>query len=179
MEGALTRRLDAALLWGAALAPVGCAVVAAFVFYETASWGSVRYFMIYAAPLLVAVALWGRARLQVVETLTPLTLAMDGVVVALSFVRFVFGEVHPLSGHMLFLTYSVITTRATGYRWLAVILLLETTVFKLLIWRDPYSWTLGLLAGLVMAVIVWLAGGRAGRAGFAPPRASRARDDQP
>ncbi len=163
MEGALTRRIDAALLWCAALAPVGCAVVAAFVFYETASWGSVRYFMLYAAPLLVAVALWGRARLRVIEALPPLTLVMDIVVVALAFVRFVLGEIHPLSGHMLFLTYSAITTRAASYRWLAGLLLLQTTAFKLLIWRDPQSWKWGLIAGLVAAIVVMLDSSRAGK----------------
>jgi hypothetical protein len=64
----------------------------------------------------------------------------------------VLGEVLPFSGHMLFLTYSGLTTTARWYRWLALVLLAETTVFKLWVWRDVYSWSLGLVIGLVAAV---------------------------
>lgn len=161
MEGTLARRTDAALLWCAALAPVGCAVVSAFVFYETGSGGSVRYFMLYAAPLLVAVALWARTRLAIADVIAPITLVVDAVVVAMSLIRFVLGELHPVSGHMLFLTYSLLTTRVGWYRWLAVALIVQTSIYKLVLWRDQQSWALGLVAGVLAAAVVLLAGRRA------------------
>jgi hypothetical protein len=63
----------------------------------------------------------------------------------------VLGELLPFSGHMLFLAYSGLTTRRTWYRGLALALLVETTVFKLWLWRDVTSWALGLALGLLAA----------------------------
>ena len=74
--------------------------------------------------------------------------------VQLAFARFVVGTVLPFSGHMLFLTYTVLTIgRVRWYRRLAVVLLVETTIFKLWLWRDPYSWSIGLGLGAVAAAV--------------------------
>lgn len=120
------------------------------------SQAAARFLAFYAAPLFVAVLVWARIRLGSLESLTPAECSTDAVVTFLAFARFVFGAVLPFSGHMLFLSYALLTARgACGFRLLAVVLLVETTVFKLWIWQDTTSWALGLALGVLAALLVW------------------------
>jgi hypothetical protein len=73
---------------------------------------------------------------------------VDVAVLAVAAARFL-GAVVPVSGHMLFLVYSAVTTRNRWYQLLAVALIMETTLFKLGVWADPTTWALGAAAGLV------------------------------
>lgn len=140
-------------LWAAAIvAPALAFVAAAWAYEQTGSWGAVRFFVLYALPLFVAAPLWARTRLESLDVLSPLALATDVVVLVLSVARFVASEILPFSGHMLFLTYTLITSRSAWYRWFAAALIVETSVFKLLLWRDAQSWMAGLLLGIVFSV---------------------------
>ena len=80
-------------------------------------------------------------------------MALDVLVFVLAAARFGVGERLPFSGHMLFLTYTILTTRDRPYRWLALGLLVETTLFKLGLWSDPRSWSIGLLVGAIAALV--------------------------
>jgi hypothetical protein len=135
------------LWWSAVLLPAGA--VAASFFFPT--WPAKRFLVFYVAPLFLAAPIWVRLRISERPRTGGLPSILDAGVFLLSFLRFVAGEVLPFSGHMLFLTYSGLTTRRTAYRLLALGLLVETTVFKLWLWRDPRSWALGLAIGLVAA----------------------------
>jgi hypothetical protein len=96
------------------------------------------------------------------------THVVDAVVLALAFARFVTGLL-PFSGHMLFLTYSLFARPVSPrYRWVALALLAETTVYKLWHWHDPRSWAIGLAAGMVAVAV--------GRAGPSPRARERAAD---
>ncbi len=145
--------LDEWLVACAVLAPAGCLVVAAWTFQETGSWGAVKFFVLYALPLFAAAPLWARTRLAIIEQLSWFTLGMDASVLVLSVARFAASEIFPFSGHMLFLTYTLLTSRVRWYRILVTVLIIETSVFKLL-WRDQRSWALGLGLGLLAAVAV-------------------------
>jgi hypothetical protein len=141
-----TRRI---LWWSAVLLPAG-AIAASFFFPD---WEAKRLLIFYIAPLFFAAPIWVRVRISEWQTLSSSSFTLDAVVFLLSFLRFVSGQFLPFSGHMLFLTYSGLTTRSTGYRLLALGLLVETTIFKLWLWRDPTSWALGLAIGLIAAAL--------------------------
>jgi hypothetical protein len=111
---------------------------------------------LYVAPLFLAAPLWARQRLDMLEHLTARALVADVLVTSLAFARFVAGERLPFSGHMLFLAYTLLTPGlASWYRLLAVVLLVETTVFKLWLWSDATSWALGLVLGVGAAAVVF------------------------
>jgi hypothetical protein len=111
---------------------------------------AVAFLVAYVAPLVIAAPLWLRGRLEVPMR----TRVVDIVVLALAFARFVTGLL-PFSGHMLFVTYSLLARPVSPrYRWVAGALLVETTLYKLWQWHDPRSWGIGLAAGLVAAAIV-------------------------
>jgi len=126
-----------------------CAVVLAGVFVSP--WPVQRFLIFYVAPLLLAVLLWTNIRMPgYLNGLNILSL-LDAAVLILAFVR-MFG-VLPFSGHMLFIAYSSLTTRVRYYRIVGIALALETTAFKLLLWHDVASWALGLLLGVLMALL--------------------------
>ena len=135
----MTWRVRRVLRWSAVLFPAAAMVEAVFVH----GWPAQRFLLFYVAPLFLAAPLWVDLRIgEGGLTLTRRSVT-DGVVTVAAFLRFVLGTILPFSGHMLFLTYTGITTPQRWYRWLALVLILETTVFKLWLWRDRYSWSLG------------------------------------
>jgi hypothetical protein len=146
-------RLDRWLRVAAIVAPA-LAVVAGVVHYAvTRDASGIRFLVLYVAPMFLIAPIWLRHRLADVEQRSPGAQAIDAGLFVLAMVRFVSGGLLPFSGHMLFLTYTGITVRVSRFRWLAALLLLETTVFKLLIWRDPKSWGLGIALGALAGVI--------------------------
>jgi hypothetical protein len=152
-------------LFGASVvAPVLGFVAGAWAYAETGSWGSVRFFVLYAAPLFLAAPLWMRSRVCVIAQLSNFALVMDVVVFVASVARFAAAEIFPFSGHMLFLTYTLLTARARWYAWLAVALIAETSFFKLVLWRDQRSWMIGLVLGAVIGALVRLTSPAAKRA---------------
>ena len=111
--------------------------------------------------MFLAAPLWARHRLDGFERRPGAVDAADAGVLALSLARFVAGGVLPFSGHMLFLACTGLTVRAPGYRRLALALLVETTAFKLWLWRDPRS--LGLVLGVAAGWAVAARGPRPDR----------------
>lgn len=127
------------------------AVVIVLIGFFLQDWKAQRFVIFYIAPLIAAVLLWSSDRIEKVWLVSKTRFALDCIVVAFSFARFL--GFFPFSGHMLFLIYSGATTQWTAYRIIAVILILETTYFKLLIWNDSTSWLLGTALGIVSAII--------------------------
>jgi len=135
------------------------AVVAGVVHYAvTRDASGIRFLVLYVAPMFLAGPIWARHRLADIEHRKPAVNSIDAGVFTLAVIRFVTsGLLAPFSGHMLFLTYTGITVRASSYRWLVALLLVETTIFKLVLWRDPKSWGLGLALGALAGVVAtWL-----------------------
>lgn len=143
-------RIRRLLVWGAVVLPAA-AIAAALVVH---GWAAQRFLAFYVAPLFLAAPLWVRLRLEAKSIEWNGRTIVDIAVLVLSFLRFVLGEILPFSGHMLFLVYSGLTTRERWYQLLGLVLLIETTVFKLWLWRDRYSWGLGLALGLLAALVV-------------------------
>lgn len=76
---------------------------------------------------------------------------------ALGAVRSVTIGILPYSGHTLFITYAVAATPERGFRALAALLWLGTTIVKLWVWDDPVSWAWGLGLGAAASLLyAWL-----------------------
>ncbi len=78
--------------------------------------------------------------------------SLDGILVALALWRAVF-PLPVISGHALFLTYALITTRSAWAKIPAVVVLAEVAYFKIFLWHDV---TLlgGALVGMA-AALAW------------------------
>lgn len=114
--------------------------------------GSARRFLLfYIAPFFVAFFAWAWVRVGRIERDRPAALAVDVVATVLGAVRF--GGLLPVafSGHMLFYAYAALTTRSTPLQLLVLALAAEATWYKLVVWRDPRSWALGIAAGAALA----------------------------
>jgi hypothetical protein len=140
------------LRWSAIVLPTMAITSAPFV----RGWPAQRFLAFYVAPLLLAAPIWVQLRIGESGPAMTKMVVVDGAVILFSFLRFAFGAILPFSGHMLFLTYSVVTTSQRWYRWLALALIVETTFFKLWLWEDARSWLLGLFIGLSAAAYVRL-----------------------
>jgi hypothetical protein len=136
---------------------LGAAAVAVPLLFAAAAlgvegWEARRFLLLYVAPFFVAFFVWARIRLDERRRTGAGALAVDAVAVVLGAVRFA-GAPVPFSGHMLFFAYSALTTRSAPYLLLALALAAETTWFKLVLWRDPYSWGLGIAVGAALAAV--------------------------
>ncbi|HEX2077941.1 MAG TPA: hypothetical protein VHG08_09535 [Longimicrobium sp.] len=144
---AALRRLAAA---GAVAVPLLFVARAALV---VEGWPARRFALLYIAPFFVAFFVWARLWLDRVDRDPPRALAVDAAAVLLGAVRMVAVPVVPFSGHMLFYAYSALTTRSVPYLLLALALAAKTTWFKLVLWRDPASWALGIGVGAALAAV--------------------------
>jgi hypothetical protein len=151
------QQLDRACVATAVVAPLACLAAAAVAWAWQDSWPAARFLALYVAPLFLAAPLWARERLRAFVR-TPRDpawrLVVDVAVVLLSVARFVAGETLTFSGHMLFLTYTALLPASRAYRVVTAGLLVETTVFKLVLWNDVTSWSLGLVLGVLAAGVV-------------------------
>lgn len=139
------------LIAAAILLPLALIVISFFVREPAGK----RFLLLYVAPLFAAAPLWVITRLHEYANRLGFSALIDAVVLVLSFARFVLGEILPFSGHMLFLTYSGATTSTNWYRWVAFVLFVETTWFKLVLWDDPRTWSAGLALGVIAAAIFY------------------------
>ena len=147
---ALVVRRRAALDRAALVACVAVPLAIAAAALVADNWRARRFLLAYVAPFFVAFPLWFRTRMA--RPWGGREMAVDGAVSLLGAVRMT-GSFLPFSGHTLFYLYSLLTTRTAWYRVLAALLLIETAYFKLLLWSDPRSFTLGIVLALAFAAL--------------------------
>lgn len=114
--------------------------------------GGQLFLLVYVAPLVAFGALWARERLDMLAV-TPLPpLLLDALVFAAAAVRASGGwGLLPWSGHMLILGYAAVAPGSRHLRLVAIVLMVMTTLFKLVLWSDVRSWSVGLALGLALA----------------------------
>lgn len=136
---------------------LGTGLVAAtpFIFWGIRAdfWIVQRVLFLYVAPLVFLFFLWLRARVDESEEWSPLRLVLDGAVVVAAALRMIPSIGLPWSGHMVFLVYTFATTREQLYRWIALGLVIETSVFKLWFWNDWQTWSIGTVLGMCFALL--------------------------
>ena len=82
---------------------------------------------------------------------------VDAIVVLTAMWR-VIGNVPFVSGHALFLTYCIVTSRSLVARVTAIVVMAQTVYLKYFVWHDPVTSTSGIVLGCVAAIIVWQIG---------------------
>jgi hypothetical protein len=138
--------LRRALLAGAVAVPLLFAAGALAV----DGWEARRFLLLYVAPFFAAFFAWAWMRVGRIDGDRPAALAVDAAATVLGAIRFA-GLPVPFSGHMLFFAYTALTVRSARFLLLVLLLAAETTWFKLVLWRDPRSWALGIAAGAALA----------------------------
>ena len=79
---------------------------------------------------------------------------IDAIVVLIAMWR-VIGNVPFVSGHTLFLSYCIITSRSLVARLTALIVIAQTVYLKYFVWHDWVTSTSGIVLGSVAAIIAW------------------------
>jgi hypothetical protein len=116
-------------------------------------WPAQRFLIVYTAPMFAFGAWWARALLASVGSLPTRVLIIDALAFAAAGIRVAGGwGVIPYSGHVLFLTFVLLSTSDRRFRWSAIALLAVATWFKVALWNDWRSWSLGLMLGVLLAI---------------------------
>jgi hypothetical protein len=113
-------------------------------------WIAERFVLFYFLPIVIIALLWLFLRLKKYNTLSKTVIIIDVLVFISAIFRLI--GILPFSSHMLFLTYSIITTDNKYFRILTVLIILETTYLKLFIWNDTLSWVFGGLIGFALGI---------------------------
>lgn len=150
LGSAMPSRRRAVVAWALTAAAAGVPLLFAAGALVVDGWEARRFLLLYVAPFFVAFFAWARIRLDELSRTGAGALVVDALAVVLGAARFA-GAPVPFSGHMQFFVYSALTTRSTPYLLLVLVLAAETTWFKLVLWRDPASWALGIAVGVVLA----------------------------
>ena len=79
---------------------------------------------------------------------------LDAAVVLTAMWR-VIGNVPFVSGHTLFLTYCILTSRSMVARLTASIVMAQTIYLKYFVWHDWVTSTSGIVLGSISAIIAW------------------------
>lgn len=132
------------------------AVAVAAIGLTRDAWPERRFIVLYTAPTIAAVGLWLRERIVRYRGEHHPLYVLDAGVFLLAALRTATGAL-PFSGHMLFFTYSLIVTPSALYRTIALAIIAETTWFKLIVWDDPTSWSMGLAMGIILGAthVAW------------------------
>lgn len=130
-------------------------ILAALIFAGFIIWrfdGETRWFLLfYFVPIGIPFVTFLFDRLERHATIYPVARGIDLFVMILSLIRSVV-HVPFLSGHALFLSYSMLTVRSKTARITAAIIMLEVAYFKIFVWKDATllgGIALGCLAALV------------------------------
>ena len=83
-----------------------------------------------------------------------LQFVVDALVIGTAMGR-VIGNVPYVSGHTLFLTYCLLSTRSRVARVTAAIVLLQVTYLKYFVWHDLITSTSGIVLGALAVFVVW------------------------
>lgn len=149
--------------FGGAGVPLAVGAASAMV----GGWEAKRFLLFYMAPFFPTFFLWARHWLDDVDNERPAALAVDGVAVVLAATRMT-GPWLPFSGHMVFYAYAGLTTRSRPLQLLIGVLAAVAAWFKLVLWDDWRSFSLGIATGLALAAVRLLVG----RTAAEPPSAT-------
>jgi hypothetical protein len=136
------------------LVVLGISIAAALVLGVAVSrtdWDDRDFVLYYFVPITVPFVAFYFDRAQSWSGLRRWQLAIDVSALATAILR-VYLAIPLVSGHSLFLTYALLTTRT----WLAlvtsVVVLSQVLFTKIFLWQDP-TWAGGMLLGLIAAIL--------------------------
>ena len=107
----------------------------------------------YVVPIIVPFVAFILARAERLDETCALRLIIDVVVVGLSVAR-MFTDILPVSGHSLFLTYAIFTSRSAVTVITASLVMLQVIYLKYFVWHDFVTSTAGLLLGALASYLL-------------------------
>jgi hypothetical protein len=113
----------------------------------------------YVTPIIVPFVAFLFDRAGRFRQLTALQLVTDASVVFTALWR-VIGHVPYISGHALFLTYALFSTRSRVAQVTAAIVMLQVIYLKYLVWHDWVTSTCGIALGVLAALVARWFGSR-------------------
>lgn len=115
-------------------------------------WG--QYF--YVTPIVVPFVAFLFDRAARRRHATAFQLILDVLVVGTSMLRAI-GHVPYISGHALFLTYALLSTRSRVAQATAALVMLQVIYLKYVVWGDWITSTSGIALGVLMSLVrMWL-----------------------
>jgi hypothetical protein len=117
-------------LLGAGLA---LGLAGAFWLFSILRWHVQPHLLAYDLPIALPFAAFFLDR---VHRRWPRLSLVDGLVLVLAIARVVIPPFPFASGHVLFTSYAAMTARGWFLRWTAVVVLLVSLTYKLVIWQD-------------------------------------------
>ena len=134
---------------------MGAALYALYVtlrFPSGSLWGQYSYVTPIVVPFVAF--LFDRAARR--RRATAVQLIVDALVVGTAMWRAI-GHVPYVSGHTLFLTYALLSTRSRVAQATAALVLLQVIYLKYIVWGDWITSTSGIALGVVMSLArMWL-----------------------
>jgi len=127
----------------------GAALYAAYVTLRFPAGGRAGQY-VYVVPIVVPFVAFLLDRAERFHRSSGLRLAIDALVTGTAIWR-ALGHVPYVSGHALFLTYSLLTSRSRVARVSAAAVLLQVIYLKYVVWHDWVSSTGGLILGAAAA----------------------------
>lgn len=119
------------------------------LYYYT--WEEKHETIIYSIPMVFIFFYWLRSRLEEAHIFQYPLLLCDIAVVSLAAVRIIGLLFH--SGHVLFLLYSLATTKNKTYSWISGLMLGFTLFLKFCYWHDFITPVLG---GGLACLFIWI-----------------------
>jgi hypothetical protein len=108
----------------------------------------------YVVPIVVPFVAFLFDRAERFNQRTRAQFVIDGLVVLTAMWR-VFGDVPYVSGHALFLTYALLSTRSRVALVTAALVMPEVLYLKFFVWHDWVTPTSGMVLGSVAAFVSW------------------------
>jgi hypothetical protein len=108
---------------------------------------------VYVVPIVVPFVAFLFDRAERFHQTCVLQLALDALVTVTSIWR-ALGHVPYVSGHALFLTYSLLTARSRVARVAAAVVMLQVIYLKYVVWHDWVSSTGGIILGTAAAFVL-------------------------
>lgn len=136
-----------AIIFGAVVAAIGLAMIKA----TRSDWSATLHFVQYAVPPIIFSALLVTDRLSGRRDSKSVKLALDGLALAIAGSR-LFTTATPFSGHMVLFAYGLLAATNRTTRLIALLLLIHTTVLKLIVWADFSTWSYGAAMGVVLGI---------------------------
>lgn len=114
---------------------------------------STLHFLQYVPPMIFFSAALLSSRLNPKHKIHPWDIFGDTVAIAASGSRMIYTAT-PFSGHMVLLTYGVMSSSSNKVRLFVIVMLIHTTFLKLIMWGDYSTWLIGAGIGFTLSAIV-------------------------
>ena len=130
---------------------IACLIAVGLLSFITSIAAGTRFSIFYNGPLFAVWFYWLNRRLKEGSLNGSWSNLIDLIVNVAAISRFL-GSTIPMSGHALFLTYSIFTVKDRKYLSLALILLSVVIALKVS-WNDNTTWLFGVFCGVAIGIL--------------------------